>query len=161
MSRRPSSFVPPAAPVDVAAEVELFDLIVPPPELALQLREVLGFTASLLTALPLATTLLCVRPHEGEHLVLATHSAAPAAGNGYERVPAFVGPELNALVVAAEQGRGTWATMADWCARKGRDPGWRLTRIEALGGVRAAGWLGWTTGQVLRALGLELVEVLT
>lgn len=125
------------------------------PPLALAVREVLGFPIRLLRGLPLPTTLICSFAHEGGCVVLAT--ASPASVPGDPPAPAFVGPEVDALALAAEHDRATYATLHAWCAKK---PAWTLTPIEAIGiqGQRP-GPRHWTTGQVLRALGLQLDEV--
>lgn len=118
--------------------------------------EVLGFPIRLLRGLPLATTLICSFAHEGGRVVLATASP-PASVPGDPPAPAFVGPEVDALALAAEHERAVAATLRAWCAKK---PDWRLTSIEAIGKLgQKTEPLGWSTGRVLQALGLRLDEV--
>jgi len=127
----------------------------PAPELSIAVREVLGLPALLLCELPLPSALLC-RTHAGGHAVLASSSAAPVVA-----APAFVGPELSALLIATEHDRANWAVLGDWCERKAADPLWRLTSLEALGGFGyPPAPRNWTWARVLRALGLQLEEVL-
>src|SRR5262245_8453858 len=150
MSRR--QLVPPRQLAETTpAPVTYVPCVTPP--VPLMVAEVLGFPIRWLLDLPLPTSLMCSLPHEGGLVLLATGSAAPVPS----AVPAFVGPEILALALAAEHDRGTPATMAAWVAKK---PSWRLTTIEAIGRL---GYevkpLGWSTGQVLRALGLTLDEV--
>lgn len=118
-------------------------------------REVLGLPIRLLREMPLASTLVCSFAHEGGRVFLAT--ASPASVPGDPPAPAFVGPEVDALALAAEHERANSTTMRAWCAKK---PEWSLTTIEAIGirGKRPAP-LGWSVEQVLRALGLRLDEV--
>jgi hypothetical protein len=148
----------PATPLPVqVSEVVVAGQVVwqaPPPVVQLAVREVLGFPIRWLRALPLPTSLLCTFRHEGGRVVLAT--ATPSVP-GDPPAPAFVGPELDALALAAEHDRACEATVLAWCARK---PAWRLTRMEAIGGLaHQCDPLGWTTERVLGVLGLQLDEV--
>lgn len=126
----------------------------PPPELPLAVREVLGFPAALLPALPLPTCLLCTLVHTNERVLLAAQGEALVAGE-----VAFVGAELLALVAAIENERSGPDSLSQWWARKLKEPTWRLTSIGALGGVARRAPLGWTVAQVLRAYGVRLDEV--
>ena len=129
-----------------------------PGSLLLAVREVLGFPIRLLRDLPLATTLVCSFAHEGGCVVLATVS--PPSVPGDPPAPVFVGPEVDALALAAEHGRAYAATLRSWCTKRLEKPDWRLTSLEALGRLgHPTPPLGWTTEQVLRALGLRLDEV--
>src|SRR3954468_4652847 len=87
---------------------------------AVAVAEVLGFPIRLLRALPLPTTLVCSFAHEGGGGVLAT--ASPASVPGNPPAPVFVGPEVDALALAAEHDRAVAATLRAWCAKK---PDWR------------------------------------
>lgn len=119
-------------------------------------EEVLGLPIRLLQEMPLASSLLCSFAHEGGRVVLATASL-PASALGDPPAPAFVGPEVHALALAAEHERAGAATMRAWCAKK---PDWRLTSIEAIGKLgHKVEPLGWSTERVLWALGLRLDEV--
>lgn len=121
-------------------------------ECSIAVREVLGLPIRLLREMPLPTTLVCSFAHEDGCVLLAT--ASPASVPGDPPAPVFVGPEVDALALAAEHGR---ATMRAWCAKK---PAWRLTSVEAIGKLgHRVDPLGWTTEQVLWALGLRLDEV--
>jgi hypothetical protein len=123
----------------------------------LAVAEVLGFPIRWLRALPLPSTLVCSFAHEGGRVVLATASGHGVVGLGDPPAPVFVGPEVDALALAAEHDRACEATLRDWCTKK---PDWRLTSIEAIGklGHRVEP-LDWTTERVLGALGLRLDEV--
>lgn len=149
---------PPAAPPGLApAPAGPRDVDVP--AAAGAVLEVLGFPFRTLLALPLPSALVCRVRRSGLRLGLRTSGAAPSPPDG----AAFVGPELLALALAAEQGRAPSATVEGWCARKQSQPGWRLTTQESLAGLANAATvaeLGWSTEQVLSASGLELVEVL-
>lgn len=127
-------------------------------EQALAVREVLGFRAEYLLQLPLPSALLL--SHEGGRLVVATHKAALAL-TGIDRSLAFVGPELVALIAAAEADRASPATLADWCERKVADSSWRLTVFGALVGLPSRKHVsrGWTVAQVIAPFGLSLEEV--
>lgn len=122
---------------------------------SLAVCEVLELPIRLLLTMPLPSTLVCSFAHEGGRVVLASAETSPSVPGP---APVFVGPEVDALALAAEHGRAYPPTLRAWCARK---PGWRLTQTEALGllGYRAQP-LGWTTGRVLAWLGLRLDEVL-
>lgn len=155
MSRRPVAFAgfrsaaPPAAPID-----PLIPALRPLP---IQLHEVLGFNARYLAALPLPATLLCSQAHGGERLALQTAASAPEVAGAL----AFVGPELAALILAAENERANAAVLAIWCARKAAEARWRLTQVEAIGGLgEKPAPRGWAVERVLWALGLRLEEVL-
>lgn len=131
----------------------------PAPELPIAVRELLDFNPRYITGLPLATTLVCRRQDGGGGLVITTsrvaHEAARRAG-----VPVFVGSEIEAIVTAAENERGTPAACAQWCEQKALNPGWRLSVEAALGGVRVDGGpKTWPLRHVLWVLGLELVAV--
>jgi len=118
--------------------------------------EVLELPIRLLREMPLPSALVCSFAHEGGRVVLAT-ALLPAVASGDPPAPVFVGPEVDALALAAEHERANEATVRAWCARK---PAWRLTRIEAIGKLGyAVEPLGWTTERVLAALGLRLDEV--
>jgi hypothetical protein len=148
-TRRPKVTQPPdvVEPSPVVAELPAVDVAV---------AEVLGFPIRWLRELPLPSTLACSFAHEGGRQVLLCTASPPAQAD--PSVPVFVGPEVDALTLAAEHERASAATLSGWLAKK--PGGWRLTRIEALGAVaHATPPLGWTTGQVLRALGLRLDEV--
>jgi hypothetical protein len=122
----------------------------------LAVREVLGFPIRWLRVLPLPSTLVCSFAHGAGRVVLAT-SSLPEVAPGDPPAPGFVGPEVDALALAAEHERACEATVREWCAKK---PGWRLTRIEAIGSLgHKCEALGWCTGRVLAALGLHLDEV--
>jgi len=126
-----------------------------PPEVALAVTEVLGLQIRLLRQMPLPSTLLCSFAHGGGRVALCTESLPAVLGD--PPTPAFVGPEVDALALAAEHDRACEATVRAWCAKK---PGWRLTGREAIGSLgHAVAPLGWTTGQVLAGLGLRLDEV--
>lgn len=135
------------------------DVVRPADEvLALAVREVLGLPIRLLRGMPLPTTLVCSFAHEGGCVVLA--AAPPSSVPGDPPAPVFVGPEVDALALAAEHGRAYAATLRGWCAKRAQMPDWRLTSIEALGRLgHPTPPLHWTTEQVLRALGLRLDEV--
>ena len=129
-----------------------------PGSLPLAVREVLGLPIRLLRAMPLPTTLVCSFAHGGGCVVLAT--VPPPSVPGDPPAPVFVGPELDALALAAEHGRAYAATLRGWCEKRAKMPDWRLTSLEALGKLgHPTPPLGWTTAQVLRALGLQLDEV--
>lgn len=123
----------------------------PVPEL---MREVLAFEAALLPRLPTAVCLVCTFAGTSDCVKLAT---APEAVQRDE--DAFVGPELLALLTAAESDRCGPADVARWWARKQKDPGYRLTSIEALGGVARDPAQHWTVQRWLRVMGLQLIEV--
>jgi len=148
------SSLPPPPPVLAGPATQDVDV-------ALAVREVLGFPIRWLRALPLPSALGCsFVAHEGGRVWLCT---APIPVPGADPpAPVFVGPEVDALATAAEYGRATAATLRGWCARKAGGAAWRLTPTEALGALaHPAPPLGWTVGQVLWALGLRLecVEV--
>ena len=156
MTRR--SFAPPA-PIALPSDVPRLSTSSrgdePGPVASLAVREVLDFPIRLLRELPLPTTLLCSFAHEGGCVVLAT--APPSTVPGDPPAPVFVGPEVDALALAAEHDRARAATLKAWCAKK---PDWRLTSIEAIGKLgQHVEPMHWTTAQVLRALGLRLDEV--
>jgi hypothetical protein len=153
-----------AAPVSPAETSESAGVVSAPqfdePKLALAVREALGFDARLLLRLPLPTALLCSLSHEGGRLVVTTSNAAPAAA-GDVQAPTFVGPEFAALVLAAEHDRAVRAHVLQWRTRKLAEPTWRLTSREAIGAViEPLPPRGWSVGQVLRRLGMQLEEVL-
>jgi hypothetical protein len=113
--------------------------------------EVLALPMRLLRLMPLPCMLACSFAHGGGRVVLAT--ATPSPGLDVP-APVFVGPEVDALALAAEHDR---ASMRAWCERK---PEWRLTRTEVVAGLGfRPEALGWTTERVLWALGLRLDEV--
>jgi hypothetical protein len=125
----------------------------PPVSVAVEVAEVLGLSIRLLRAMPLPSTLLCSFAHGGGCVVLATVTPSPGPGV-LPPVPAFVGPEVDALALAAEHDR---ASMRAWAERK---PDWRLTRTEVVAGLGFRPEpLGWSTERVLWALGLRLDEV--
>jgi len=138
-------------------------VVAPPSEdVAVAVAEVLGFPIRWLAALPVPSSLLCSFVADpGESVVLRTSGAAPSGGAGLTLpVPAFVGPEVAALVLAAEHDRARAATLRGWVARKVGTPAWRLTSREAIGTLgHTVEPLGWTTQRVLSALGLRLDEV--
>lgn len=137
----------------VAAEVECAPA--PLPSMPQAVVDVLDMPIRLLRSMPLPSMLVCSFAHEGGCVVLATGSLPTVPGD--PPAPAFVGPEVDALALAAEHGRAVEATLRGWCARK---PDWRLTRIEAIGKLgHAVEPLGWSTARVLGALGLRLDEV--
>lgn len=114
--------------------------------------EVLELPIRLLRSMPLATTLACSFAHGGGRVVLAT--ATPCLSLGDPPAPAFVGPEVDALALAAEHDR---AQLREWCELK---PRFRLTLVEVRYGLGFRPEpLGWTTERVLWALGLRLDEV--
>lgn len=158
MTRRPIAppsqlTLTPSQPEQVASQPAVEPVTVATQSAPLAVREVLGFPIRWLLELPLPTSLLCSVAHEGGLVLLATGLAAPVP----TAMPAFVGPEISALALAAEHDRATHVTMRAWIAKK---PDWRLTSIEALGKLgHKVEPLGWSTGQVLRALGLQLDEV--
>lgn len=123
---------------------------VPAEELPLAIREVLGFRASLLPHLPAACWLVCGSDLTTDRVLLASHQEAEAA---------FYGAEVLALLAAAENDRANPDVIAAWWARKQKDPGWRLTSIEALAGVARGPALGFTVEQMLRPFGLRLEGV--
>src|SRR3954468_10754616 len=129
----------PAASVEVSAS------------LPIAVVEVLGFPIRLLLDLPLPTSLMC--SIAGGCVLLSTSPAAPVPS----AMPAFVGPEILALALAAEHDRARDAQMQAWIAKK---PDWRLPSLEAIGRLgHKVEPRGWSTGQVLHALGLQLDEV--
>jgi len=134
----------------------------PPPSVDIAVAEVLGFPIRWLAALPVPSSLLCSFVADpGESVVLRTSGTAPSGGAGLTlSVPAFVGPEVAALALAAEHDRARAATLRGWLRRKAGTPAWRLTPREAIGTLgHAVEPLGWTTGRVLATLGLRLDEV--
>jgi len=154
---------PPRFAVSRETEQVVLPLAQPPkdpsPQLPTEHLEVLGFPAWLFSGLPLPTGLRCARNHGAGLLVLASTDAAPAGGAGE---PSFVHREVDALVLGAEHERASWVEVEAWCARKRQQGDWRLTNIEALGGVREDPLRErWSIGRVLHALGLRLHEVLT
>lgn len=131
--------------------------VVPTPPESVAVAEVLGFPVRWLRQLPLPSTLLCSFAHGGGRVALCTGDSSPPVPQD-PPAAVFVGPEVDALALAAEHDRAREATLQGWCARK--PGGWRLTQREAIGGLaQQPAPLGWTTGQVLRALGLRLDEV--
>jgi hypothetical protein len=120
----------------------------PPSATGLAVREVLGFPARYLGALPLPTSLaLDVSGVDGP-ITVATHArSAPAT---------FDAAEWLALVDAAERDRAWPADFVVWCERKRAERGWRLATAEALGSLRSEPPTGWTVGRVLARLGAEL-----
>lgn len=112
------------------------------------MREVRGFPARYLGALPLPTTLVLDVPDVDGPVTVATHARSGPA--------MFDAAEWLAIVDAAESNRAWPADLAAWCERKRSDRGWRLTAAEALGPVRAEPPTGWTVGRVLGRLGAEL-----
>jgi hypothetical protein len=164
LSTTDASEAPPCAAEPVAQATPPSATYVPPAEAPLAVREVLGFPARLLFELPLATTLLCScgdgDAHGGGRLVV-TASGASSLAQAAVQAPAFVGREWFALTLAAERERASSAVLAEWCARKVAEPAWRLTVGEALGGLAGvAKELHWSVGQVLRAFGVRLDDVL-
>jgi hypothetical protein len=130
-------------------------------------RELLGFDPRLIAGsdtepgLLAATTLVCRQANGAGEWVVTTSRAAYAAARA-RKVPAFVGREIEPLVLAAENERASWHVLAQWCTRKTADPAWRLEREVALGGLLEHAVLppqGWTLERVLRAYGAELVAV--
>jgi hypothetical protein len=165
MSARRSRFGVPALavelqPVEAAASLPIVSPE-PLPEQSVAVREVLSFPARLFSSLPLPTALVCTLGPSGRRLVVASSSDAFPPSGELDQTPAFAGSELDAIVHAAEQDRATPACLARWADRKLAEPTWRLTRLEALGGVQV-GWkpLDWTMGRVLRALSVRIDEVL-
>jgi hypothetical protein len=125
---------------------------------SLAVRELLGFPASLLAALPLPTAMLWRVPGQPGPLRVSTLERLREAPRGFGA--AFAGAELEALIVAAENDRAASGVLAQWCAWKRTTPTWRLDRAEALGGlVDVLPEQGWPLARVLRAWGAELVAV--
>lgn len=140
----------PMTPTPVVRAIERS--VVPAVDVAV--AEALGFPFRWLRELPLPSTLVCSFAHGGGRVALCTCSL-PAADP--PPAPAFVGPELPALALAAEHERANAATLRAWIARK---PAWRLTELEAIAGLGYRPQpCHWTTEQVLGALGLRLDEV--
>jgi hypothetical protein len=156
MSLQPPSWVGFEGELDAPAQVMPLPRPSLPPR-SVAIREVLGTQQRWLTDLPLATTLL-VSTHEGGHLILTTSRAALAAAQS-ARVPAFVGPEISALALAAEHDRASPAVLEAWCAEKLREPGFRLTPQVAVDVSERRAPQGWTVGEVLRAFGARLEAV--
>lgn len=120
----------------------------PPPATVLAVREVLGFPARDLGALPLPTTLVLDVPDVDGPVKVATHvRAGPAM---------FDVVEWCVIVDASECGRAWLADLVAWCDHKRADQGWRLTPTDALGSVRAEAPAGWTVARVLGRLGARL-----
>jgi hypothetical protein len=128
-----------------------------PPSVAV--AELLEFDPRLIAALPLPTTLLC-RRQGGDGLMVITTSRVAYEAARAAKVPAFVGGEIDALTISAENERGTPATCAHWCELKSANHGWRLSVDIAMSGVlpdpRAPKW---RLRHVLWTLGLELLDV--
>lgn len=133
----------------------------PPPLSPFAVREVLGLQARIIPALPLSATLLCRRgplTADPTLLCITTSRAAyvVAHGHGWD---VLVGGELAVLVVAVEHDRAGPGELAQWCACKRADPQWRLTYEVAVGLITPLEARGWSVGQVLAVLDLELVGV--
>lgn len=147
---------PPAAQGNLPIVPVAGPAVTPPPE-SVAVAEVLSFPVRGLRDLPLPSTLLCSFAHGGGRVALRTGASSPPVPQDDPPVPAFVGPEVDALALAAEHDRAHEATLRGWLERK---PEWRLTQREAIGGLpHQPPALGWTTGQVLHVLGLRLDEV--
>ncbi len=133
-----------------------------PPPSPFAVREVLGLQARWICALPLSTTLLCRRgPLCADPTLLCITTSRAAYVLARERGwDVFVGGELVALSVAVEHERAGPGELAHWCLQKRADPQWRLTYEVAVGLVaEALQARGWTVGQVLTVLDLELMGV--
>jgi hypothetical protein len=121
--------------------------------------ELLEYDPRLISALPLPTTLVCRRQDGGGVLVVTTSRVAYEAARA-AKVPAFVGGEIDALTISAENERGTPAMCARWCELKVANHGWRLSVEIAMAGVlpdpRAPKW---RLRHVLWTLGLQLIAV--
>jgi len=129
------------------------------PELPVAVTEVLGFPIRWLAALPVPSSLLCSFADGGGRVVLRASAASPVRDID-PPVLAFVGPEVAALALAAEHDRAKAATLRGWLRRKVEQPAWRLTSLEAVGGLgHPIAPAGWATGRVLWTLGLRLDEV--
>lgn len=148
-----SSVVEPALVVEPATPT-----VAASPAVDVAVAEVLEFPIRWLRQLPLPSSLRCSFADGGGCVLLCTSVASRAPGvTDPPCAPAFVGPEVDALALAAEHDR---ATPRQWVARKLADPTWRLTSREVGGGLAGHPQpLGWTTQRVLRALGLRLDEV--
>lgn len=128
----------------------------PDPPASVAVAEVLGFSIRWLRELPLPSALVCHFADGGGCVVLATAHCAPVPP-GDPPAPTLVGPEVDALALGVEHDRVHEALLRGWLTRK---PDWGLTAREAIGSLGCATPpLGWTTGRVLRALGLRLDEV--
>ena len=147
---------PPEAPAEAAAAsaVTWLDSVAAAELWALPVR--------LLVPLPLPTTALCRAEGVPAPVVLTSSKAAYTAARA-RRWPIFVGSELSAMALAAENDRLVPADVVGWCARKAEDGGWKVSVAGAhgLGEVMGKGLeaRGWTFGQLLRAAGLGLLEV--
>jgi hypothetical protein len=123
--------------------------------------EVLGFCPRLLSALPLPTTLVCVRGNGArrEQVVITTSQAVYAAAA--RSWPTFTGRELAAMALAAEHERASPSAFVEWCDRKRRGGGWQLDEHAALGAVPGRFNVRNTTtiGRTLAAYGCVLWAV--
>ena len=128
----------------------------------LDVREVLRLPMRLWAGMPLASALLCRFVAEPiAHVLVRSSNAAPTLQDAAS-ASVFTGPEIAQLVLAAEHDRVWPAQLRGWCAEKAVEPMWRLTPLGALDGVRDdVRPRNWTVRQVMRRIGLELVEVWT
>lgn len=130
-----------------------------PSPVCVAVTELLAFNPRFIPQLPLPTTLLC-RRQDGGGLMVATTSRAAYEAARAAGVTVFAGGEFLAMVVAAENERGTPAELARWCKRKAAEPAWRLTQDAAMSGVEPdATAPQWLLGGVLWTLGAELLAV--
>lgn len=120
-------------------------------------REVLGLEVALLPKL--ASCTLMLRCANGAAFVITTSRSAFARAKS-SGVPVFVGGELIALAMGAQNDRVFPCHVEAFVARKTRNPGWRLTNGEAIG-ISNAEPLTWTFAELCERIGvaLEGVEV--
>lgn len=120
-------------------------------------REVCGFPARLLGALPDGSTLVCEHIDVGRVVVTTSQVIHTAA---VDKWPTFTGRELAALALAAEHERASSEAFAVWCERKRAARTWRLSADEALGPVTGTFEpRGWAIGRVLGWYAVRVVAV--
>lgn len=159
--------MPAAAPQPDAAPVEGAAAPSPPAETVGPCAgaDALDLPAYQLGKLPLPTTLRCRHELSRREFIITTHRGTyDAAKQG--GVAAFSGGELEALAVGASLDRVYPATLAGWLDRKLAEPGWTLTKTDAIGDYYPAHQRNgaqrnepWSIGRVFARLGVRLLGV--